>query len=570
MPSVDIMRHKRILLLAAGIVSFGTLWLVSGVAQPVTPTTSPGNIAILPPAGMAGDPVAQPVKMPSNPAQAALIRRGEYLAVAGDCQYCHSLPGGTPYAGGVPLQTPFGAIFSPNITPDKTYGIGSYSNAQFWNVLHRGISPGHSLLVFPHYLYPVMPWQNFNKLSRHDVMAIKAYLDSLPPAPIKSRANEMAFPFNVRAGQLALRILSPTSTKIHYGASWSPQVRNGAFLVEALAHCSACHGQRNIILMVKPKRNLAGGQILAQSWYPPDISSSKTGIGAWSPDVLFNYLHHDGALGAGAPFGPMKAVVEDSLSRLPASDVHDIVAYLQTASPKEQSAIPPATAAAPTAGGAALYYQNCARCHGAQGQGLANNFPNLAGNQALWNGPADNLISMILGGYKPWHPAQSSMPEFNQKLSDTQIAALANYVRTSWGNKAPVDVTAADVSALRPLASDWVELSTGDTQATLNGAVVDDISGTLQLFGNPDNCIVSAHLASSAGTAVDLSGACSPGGHLAGFATLAGKTVPVTLTLRMEGAAAGGSGLSGVLLSGPLGSQHETLNARIALISPTA
>jgi len=559
-------------LAAAGLLGGAILLALTVMArsQSAMADASPAGISVMPAAGMAGDPVAQPVNMPSDPAQAALVKRGEYLAVAGDCQYCHTTPGGAPYAGGVPLQTPFGDLFSPNITPDQTNGIGNYTDAQFWNVIHNGIAPGHSLLVFPHYLYPVMPWQDYNKLSYQDVMALKAYLDSLAPAPNPDRASELGFPFNVRAGLLALRIVSPASDKINYGASWTPQVRNGAYLVQALAHCSECHGQRNLLMAVEPSRNLAGGQITAQSWYPPDISSSMTdGIGGWSSTDLFNYLYRDGALGAGGPYGPMKAVVEDSLSRLPASDVQDIVAYLQTATPPQTADIPPATPAAETAGGAALYAANCARCHGANGEGVANNFPNLAANQSLWNGPADNLISMVLGGYTPWHPAQSSMPAFAQSLSDSQIAAIANYVRTSWGNKAQADVTPSNVGALRDLASNWVDLSTGNTQASLNGVPLDDISGTLEFYGDHKNCTLQAHLASSNGAGVDLSGACGPGATITGQAIINGQSMPVSLTLRSTQAPQGYTGLTGLLISGPIGASG-TLSTRIALISPAA
>jgi cbb3-type cytochrome c oxidase subunit III len=539
-------------------------WLTQahGSAADAAPATSQSTVAVNPPAGMSGDPVAQPVNPPPDPTTAAMISRGEYLAVAGDCQYCHSIPGGTPYAGGQPVQTPFGDLFTPNITPDKTFGIGNYTDAQFWNVMHNGIAPGHSLLVFPNYLYPVMPWQDYNKLSYSDVMAIKAYLDSIQPVPQPNRPSEMNFPFTLRAGLLAWRLLYFNDQPIQYDPSWSPQVRNGAFIVQALAHCGECHTQRNLLMAVEQSRSLGGGGLLAQSWHAPNISSANGsgGVGSWAPGDLQDYLYRGGAVGIGAPYGPMKAVVDDSLSRLPASDIQDIVAYLQTATPAKSS-VAPGAAVDPASDGAQVYADNCARCHGANGEGITNNFPNLANNQSIWDGPADNLISMVLGGYAPWHPNQSSMPAFAQSLTDSQIAAVANYIRTSWGNKGAADATGAQVAALRGLASDWVDLSTGTVQAGLQGEDFDDISGNLELFGDRENCMLNANLTNS-DHSVYLVGSCgNEGGAFVGNITVDGKSSPVTLLMRLTGS---GGHFDTMTLSGPVpGGQN--FDARIAL-----
>jgi len=540
-------------------------------AAPSAPT-----IAVNPPAGMSGDPVAQPLTMPTDPNMAAKIARGEYLAVAGDCQYCHSVPGGLPYAGGQPVQTPFGALFSPNISPDKKFGIGNYTDAQFWNVLHNGISPGHSLLIFPRYLYPVMPWQDYNKLSYADVMAIKAYLDSIQPVPQPSRPSEMTFPFTLRAGLLGWRILFFNDQPIQYNPSWSPQVRNGAFLVLALEHCGECHTQRDLLMATEPSRSMAGGHLLAQSWYAPNITSAKDdgGVGGWSANDLDTYLYRAGSIATGAPYGPMKAVVEESLSRLPASDIQDIVAYLQTAVPAKSSVAPAAVAVLPAGiNGAQIYADNCARCHGGNGEGVDNNFPNLAHNQSVWDGPADNLISMILGGYAPWHPDQSSMPEFGQSLSDDQIAAVANYIRTSWGNKGAADATGTQVGDLRPLASVWVDLSTGTTQAALNGGgsseAFDDIAGNLELFGDRQNCMLNMSLTSSdpaaAVKSVYLAGSCAHAGSVfQGNMMVDGKPYPVALQMQLTGA---GGHFDWLHLYGKLPGSAATLDTRIALSS---
>jgi mono/diheme cytochrome c family protein len=575
-------RDIRVLFLATigflvSLLVLVTVWRAQAQDSQLTQAATPSlPIAVNPPAGMSGDPVAQPLNMPTDPTMAAKIARGQYLAVAGDCQYCHSIPGGPPFAGGQPVQTPFGDLFSPNITPDKNFGIGNYTDAQFWNVLHNGISPGRSLLVFPRYLYPVMPWQDYNKLSYPDVMAIKAYLDSIQPVAQPDRPSEMHFPFTLRAGLLGWRILFFNDQPINYDPSWSPQVRNGAFLVLALAHCGECHTQRNLLMATEPSRSLAGGHLLAQSWYAPNISSEKDngGIGGWSPNDLDTYLYRAGSIDIGAPYGPMKAVVDDSLSRLPASDIQDIVAYLQTAVPAKTSVAPTAVPAMPAGiNGAQLYANNCARCHGGNGEGVDNNFPNLAHNQSVWDGPADNVISMILGGYAPWHVHQASMPEFGQSLSDDQIAAVANYIRISWGNKGTADATGTQVGDLRPLASAWVDLSTATTQAALTGGssneAFDDIAGNLELFGDRQNCMLNMDLTNSdpaaAVKSVYLVGACAKEGSLfQGNLVVDGKHYPVALQMQLSGS---GGHVDELRLFGRLPGSAGTFDTRIALSS---
>jgi mono/diheme cytochrome c family protein len=525
-------KRKLAVLLAAA-----TMLAAPVVAANMAASSMAGDITINTPASLAGDPVAQPVSTPTDPAAAAQIKRGEYLATAGDCQYCHSVPGGQPYAGGQAVQSPFGDLFTPNITPDKSYGIGNYTDAQFWNVMHNGIGPGHSLLVFPRYLYPVMPWQDYNKLSYPDVMAIKAYLMSLAPVAAPDRPTQMAFPFTLRAGLLLWRLAFFDTKPIQYDPSWSPSVRNGAFLVDALAHCSECHTQRNIAMAIEPSRYLAGGHLLAQSWYAPNISSSKTdGVGGWSQANLVSYLSNDGNLGPGGPFGPMKAVVDDSLSRLPHSDIVDIANFLQTGTPAKDSEITPPSGAAPQSDGATLYAENCARCHGAKGEGVAGNFPNLAGNAAITNAPADNLEAMILGGFQAWHAGEAFMPEFGQRLGDDQIAAIANYVRTTWGNYGKADATAAQVAGLRGLSSDWIALSTGTTQAVAAGTAFTEIDGKLELFGDRKNCMLNADFSGAGTHHVYLAGSCARGGAaFVGAWTIDGATYPADLILSEYG-----------------------------------
>jgi mono/diheme cytochrome c family protein len=455
-------------------------------------------------------------------------------------------------------------VYSPNITPSKRYGIGNYTDQQFWNALHNGIAPGSSLLVFPKYLYPSMPYDAYAKLSYPDVMAIKAYLDSLPAADVPNKPTQIPFPFNIRAALLGWRMLFFDPAPVQYDASWSPQVRNGAFLVQALEHCSDCHTPRNILFGSEKDKFLAGGHILAQSWYAPNISSSQDGVGAWQPTALLNYLHDGGTLGVGAPFGPMQEVVHDSLSRLPESDVQDIVAYLQTGTVAQPAPSPDLPPDGGNGLGAQVYADNCARCHGADGGGVQNNFPNLAGNQSVWSGPPNNVVAMVLGGFGPWHDDQTAMPAFRHVLSDQQIAAVTNYVRTAWGNKGTADADADLVARLSNVTDTEISLDAGTMQAALraDGAVTafNEVSGAFDRTGDKLNCQLDANLlAGDPSKDMHLAGICGNGGTVVhAMASTNGRTVPVALILSGDG--------PGIDLNGKLPDGSE-LTAHIDLVS---
>jgi len=533
-------------LVLAASVAFGEAVLVDGLARGADAAASGGvqtSIADTAPGGLTGWVIPAPVNMPSDPGQAAIIERGRYLTVAGDCLPCHSVQGQPPFSGGLAVGSPVGAVYSPNITPDKTYGIGNYTDQQFWNVLHNGIAPGSSLLVFPKYLYPSMPYDAYSKLSYSDVMAIKAYLMSLPAAAVPDRPTQIPFPLNTRAALLGWRMLFFSAQPVQYDPSWSPQVKNGAFLVQALEHCSDCHTPRNILFGSEESKFLAGGHILAQSWYAPNISSSQDGVGSWQPAALLNYLHDGGTLGVGAPFGPMQEVVHDSLSRLPESDVQDIVAYLQTGTVAQATPDADLAAAGGAGLGAQVYADNCARCHGADGGGVENNFPNLAGNQSVWSGPPNNVIAMVLGGFGPWHDDQSAMPGFAHTLTDADIAAVTNYVRTAWGNKGAADADADLVARLSSVTDTQVSLDAGTMQAALRegGAVENfaEVSGSFDRTGDKLNCQLDANLmAGDPGKDMHIAGICGQGGTVVdAVASTGGQSVPVVLTMSGDGAA---------------------------------
>ncbi|HQT83757.1 MULTISPECIES: cytochrome c [Acidiphilium] len=452
MPSSSRSGSRLPVWIAAGVFTVAALAVGAGMAlgdigQAYLPTSE-----VSPPGAFAAMPKPNTTGM--SPQQVAVVQRGEYLTTAADCMPCHEAPGAKPFAGGLSFVTPFGTMYSPNITPDKTNGIGNWTNKQFWNALHYGISPGHSLLVFPKYIYPAMPYTSYSKLSKPDVLAIKAYLDAIPAVDAPHVPNALNFPFNIRAVLLGWRILFFGAHPIHYQKSWSPAVRNGAYIAEALGHCTECHSPRNLLFAIKSGDTLAGAQILGEPWYAPNISSSRQyGVGAWNRADLVSYLHEGGNMVNGSAFGPMKSVVDYSLSQLPVSDINDLAAYLQTATKPRTNPVKPMTIpATELAEGHALYTTNCAACHQADGKGIAQVFPNLAGNQAVTGGPADNTIGIVLGGMIPWHANGPVMPAFGSILSDHQIAAVTNYVRTAWGNHGVPNATAASVFAFRKSA----------------------------------------------------------------------------------------------------------------------
>ncbi len=389
--------------------------------------------------------------LPSS--QAALIARGKYLTTAADCMPCHTGPGHAPFSGGLVLKTPFGGLASPNITPDKATGIGNWSNKQFYAALHDGVSPGRSYLVFPKYLYPAMPFTSYTKLSYSDVMAIKAYLFSLAPVNVRKTPNTLEFPFSQRPVLLGWRILFFHSGPLRMNPNWTESQKNGAYLTEALGHCGECHTPRNIMSGLILSKAYAGAPI--DAFFAPNISSSKQyGVGGWAQSDLVAYLHDDGNMVKGSAYGPMGEVVTHSTSQIPVSDDVDIANYLQTMTKPQSTPPTPATAdaAASLALGATVYAANCAGCHGQNGAGHGPIIPNLAGNDSVMASEPYNVIGAVLGGLPPWKNGPP-MPSFAASLSDAQIAGVANYVRTNWGNNATADTTAQEVKSRRALVS---------------------------------------------------------------------------------------------------------------------
>jgi mono/diheme cytochrome c family protein len=374
-------------------------------------------------------------------ADAALIAHGKYLATAGDCEACHTANGGKPFAGGQYMDTPFGAIATPNITPDNDTGIGKITDDQFYRVFHAGIGMNGE------HLYPVMPFPWYTKVTRDDAMAIKAYLFSLQPVHAPQKPNKLEFPFNIRAALIGWDLVFLKEGTFQPDPNQSPQVNRGAYLVQGLEHCSECHG--NAIFGASPlAHGLRGGPI--DKWYAPNITSSKSeGIGKYSDAQLFQYLKTGAAPGMGVVVGPMAQTMHESLGKLTDSDLHDIVLYLKSTKPQEgYTKTEPAAGNTELASNGQSYLNYCASCHGQNGEGLGKAIPNLAGNGSVASGGPQTVIRVILGGVMA-QKTYSAMPAIGARMSDQEVADVTNYVRSAWGNGAPATAGAGMVGDLR-------------------------------------------------------------------------------------------------------------------------
>ena len=385
------------------------------------------------------------------------IARGKYMATASDCEACHTQPGGKPLAGGLPLVSPLGVIYSTNITPSKQHGIGNYSLEQFSNALRRGIRGDGA------HLYPAMPYASYARLTNSDIKALYAYFmqQVQPVDEPAAKQTSLPFPYNMRFSMAFWNALFLDSKPFAPDPSQSAEWNRGKYLVDGAAHCGECHTRRGFLMQQKRSQEFGGAVI--GSWYAPNITPDMTaGIGAMSADELFRYLKFGKVAGKAQAGGEMALAVQLSFSRLSDEDLHAMVSYLRSVpslpDPHAKSKFTQGQSFTDVAsfrgvggmsydrslpGGAAqLFAGNCAACHGIAAQGSRDTyFPSLFHNSALAAGGGRNVIAAILFGIgRSTADGLAFMPGFGGKttdiadLSDGQVAQLTNFLLQHYGD----------------------------------------------------------------------------------------------------------------------------------------
>ena len=366
----------------------------------------------------------------------ALVAQGEYLARAGNCMSCHTQQGGPAFAGGRAIDTPFGAVYASNLTPDDATGLGQWTAAQFLRAMHNGRARDGRLL------YPAFPYPSYTKITRADSDAIYAFLRSLPPVRQQNRLHALGFPYNTQWALAAWRALYFRPGAFAPQGAQSAEWNRGAYLAQGLGHCASCHTPRNALGALRTDAQFHGGLIPVQNWYAPALNSEReAAVTAWPLADVVALLKTGTAPQAGVS-GPMAEVVFSSLQYLSDADLRAIALYLRSL-PLQHKPEPPAAKAGANLmeQGRNVYQQQCAQCHGEQGEGRRGAFPALAHNRAVTLADPTNLVRVLLqGGYLPataGNPRPYGMPPFAQSLRDEDIAAVLSYIRNAWGNAAP-------------------------------------------------------------------------------------------------------------------------------------
>jgi mono/diheme cytochrome c family protein len=386
---------------------------------------------------------------PDVPATPAMVQRGAYLVKAADCVSCHTNAGGQAFAGGREFDLgSMGKLYSPNITPDKETGIGTWSDDDFRAALQLGVGKGGVRL------YPAFPYAAFTKLTDEDVLAIKAYLFSLQPVHNTPPASAMNFPYDQRWLMAYWSWLFDSNKRFQADSTKSPEWNRGKYLVEALGHCGECHTERNLLQATSSSKPLGGA--ITQGWKAYDITPDKSGIGGWTDEDLISYLSTGFAKDHGPAAGPMAEAISNSLSQLPAEDIRAIVTYLRSAQPVastvEVAAVDGATGGAKEADlayGRAVFARSCANCHKLDGSGTQSQYEALKGSETVSDPQAINLTQVVLDGSNLQLPSgHVQMLGFGHGLTDVDVAAVVNYVSQQLGGHS-ANLTPKDIAERR-------------------------------------------------------------------------------------------------------------------------
>jgi len=378
------------------------------------------------------------------------IERGRYLAVAADCAACHTdRHAKSAYSGGRAIETPFGSVLAANITPDRDTGIGGWTDDQFDAAVRQGKLPDGKRL------YPAMPYPYYTKMSKEDVLAIRAYLNTVPPVHNDVDSNQLPFPFNIRSAMWFWDALYFNPGEFKADPAQSADWNRGAYLVEGLGHCQACHTPKSFLGGDNTRQALEGYAI--QAWFAPNITNDEArGLGRWSNTDITDFLKKGHNRIAGAA-GPMGEEIADSSSQMTDADLTAIAVYLKTRPGQTRTATQLAASDPMMVAGAAIYQDLCSACHSGDGKGVAYLIPDLATSSAVASREPTSLIRVVLRGARTVatkdEPTGPAMPSFGWQLSDVQVAAVATYVRNSWGHAAPALTIGQVHSARQDLAA---------------------------------------------------------------------------------------------------------------------
>src|SRR5438067_4573576 len=400
---------------------------------------------------------------------ATLMKRGRVLAAIGNCASCHTVRGAPDYAGGLPVATPFGTIYSTNITPDAESGLGRWSEIAFRRAMRAGIDRAGQ------HLYPTFPYDHFTNVTDEDDRALYAYLMTRQPVHAFARENQLSFPLDQRFVIAGWKLLFLRPGTYQPDTARSEEWNRGAYLVEGLAHCGACHTPRNALGAERATAQFAGGDV--DNWHAYAINAQSPAPVPWTADALFAYLRNGWHPDHGSARGPMAQVVSN-LSSVPSSDVRAIAVYmadvLGTPTPDRkrqgEAALAQAksgAAAAPQANavGASIYAAACASCHEG-GRPPPYGGINLGLSTAIASPDPRNLANIVLSGVRPVEGERSPiMPGFADSMSDTQIAALLNFLRTRFGNQAPWSGVEKTVEDARRTQTVFLQTSAGPRNA---------------------------------------------------------------------------------------------------------
>ncbi|UVJ41828.1 cytochrome c [Pseudomonas sp. LS1212] len=393
--------------------------------------------------------VAVGLAVPALLAQAAdqqQIERGEYLARAADCMACHTAQGGAPYAGGLPIVSPFGTIYGTNITPDKEHGIGLYSGDEFFAALTRGKRRDGANL------YPAMPYTSYHLMPREDADAIHAYLQTVEPINRAAPVTSLSFPFNVRLGLTGWNMLYGKSVQLAPADGKSEAWKRGQYMVDVLGHCGECHTPRGLPGAPQQDKRMTGG--ILNGYLAPSLLADDLAARGWTHQDLSSFLKH-GMSAQGTMFNEMFPVFHNSTQRLNDQDLAAMATFLLGDQPPQARVlveVPVDKLSVSAQRGRQQYLNVCAGCHGAGGEGKPHIAVAMQGNTTLRLEDPRNLLRVIedgigeqkFAGFERMQP----MPGFADKLSNEQLADLLNYLRQAWGGQ-PTELAVSQVEQLK-------------------------------------------------------------------------------------------------------------------------